>query len=167
MSGSSNGASRSGGTPRPSTVAELLLAGSDLGHLLERLVRRRSGLSLAQFNALRILKGREPGSAQASDLTRGLRISSAHATTLLQQLEERGLIARGEDASDRRRRPVRLSPRGQTALAEALPALLQLEDRLTDTLGDDHASKLWSDLRTVRMIVGEAIAADDLDCVGP
>ncbi len=153
--------------PRPNTVAELLLAGGDLGHLLERLVRRRSDLSLAQFNALRVVKGREPGPAQASDLTRALSVSSAYATTIVQQLEQRGLIERDESATDRRRRPVRLTDRGQEALGEALPALIQLEERLTSALGDDHAQRLWSDLRLVRMQVAEALATDDLDCVGP
>ncbi len=167
MSDAGNGPTPPEEPQRPSTVAELLLAGGDLGHLLERLVRRRSDLSLAQFNALRVLKGREPGTAQASDLTRALRVSSAYATTLLQQLDRRGLIERDDDATDRRRRPVRLTAAGQTALEEALPALTQLEERLAGALGDEHASRLWRDLRLVRMQVAEAIAADDLDCVGP
>ena len=155
------------GASSGSTVAELLLAGTELGHLLERLVRRRADLSLVQFNALRVLKGREPDAAQPSDLTRGLRVSSAHATTILQQLEARGLVARAESATDRRRRPVRLSDAGRSALAAAVPALVQLEERLGAALGDDRASELWSGLRAVRMAVREALATDDLDCVGP
>ncbi len=149
------------------TVAELLLAGSDLGHLLERQLRRRADLSLAQFNALRVLKGREPEAAQASDLTRGLRVSSGHATNILQQLEGRGLVERAESATDRRRRPVRLTAAGDTTLAAALPALMQLEERLVGTLGPAEASALWGELRAVRMALREALAIDDLDCVGP
>jgi DNA-binding MarR family transcriptional regulator len=131
------------------------------------MVRRRADLSLVQFNALRVLKAREPGPAQASDLTRGLHVSSAHATTLLQQLEGRGLLERTESGVDRRRRPVRLTAAGESLLGEAMPALIELEDRLSATLGDAQASRLWSDLRAVRLAVREAIATDDLDCVGP
>lgn len=149
------------------TVAELLLAGSDLGHLLERLLRRRANLSLAQFNALRVLKARQPQPGQASDLTRGLRVSSAHATNILQQLEGRGLVERVESGTDRRRRPVRLTEVGEAALASALPTLIQLEERLIGTLGAAEASTLWSELRTVRLALREALATDDLDCVGP
>ena len=160
-----------GGPPgrpaRPSTVAELLLAGNDLGHLLERMVRRQADLSLVQFNALRVVKGREPAPAQASDLTRTLHVSSAHATTLLQQLELRGLIERAESGADRRRRPVRLTEGGESALASAMPALLDLEERLATSLGEPQVSALWSDLRNVRLAVREALATDDLDCVGP
>lgn len=153
--------------PPRMTVAELLLAGSDLGHLLERLLRRRADLTLAQFNALRVLKSRQPDNAQASDLTQGLRVSSAHATTILQQLEGRNLIERAESVADRRRRPVRLTVMGEAALATALPVLVQLEERLIGTLGPAEASALWSELRAVRMALREALATDDLDCVGP
>lgn len=150
----------------PSTVAELLLAASDLGQLLERLVRRRADLTLAQFNALRVIAGREPDHAQASDLTRALHLSSAHATTLLQQLESRDLIAREESATDRRRRPVRLTEAGRAALTAAMPALAQLEVRVGALLGDDRGG-LWRDLRAIRLSAREAIATDDVDCVGP
>lgn len=160
-----------GGTPsrpaRSSTAAELLLAGNDLGHLLERMVRRQTDLSLVQFNALRVLKGREPAPAQASDLTRNLRVSSAHATTLLQQLEVRGLIERAESSADRRRRPVRLTAAGESALASAMRSLVDLEERLATALGEAQVSDLWDDLRAVRLAVREALATDDLDCIGP
>jgi len=149
------------------TVLELLLAGSDLEHLLERLLRRRANLSLVQFNALRVLKVRQPEAGQASDLTRGLRVSSAHATNILQQFEGRGLVERAESGTDRRRRPVRLTEDGEAALASALPTLIQLEERLIGTLGAAEASALWRELRSVRLALREALATDELDCVGP
>jgi hypothetical protein len=72
-----------GGDGTPGTATELLMAGADLWQVLERMVRRRADLSLNQFNVLRVLSGREPDSAHASDLTRTLGMSSAHATTVL------------------------------------------------------------------------------------
>lgn len=161
-----NGSSRGQGAP--GAVAELLMAGSELAQVLERLIRRRADIGLVQFNALRVLGAREPEAAQPSDLTRALRMSSAHATTVLQQLAQRGLVERSSSPSDRRRRLVRLTAGGRTALAEALPAVALLEDRLTVALGSAEASTtLWSQLRRVRLAMREALAADDLDCVGP
>lgn len=154
-------------TPTPGVVAELMLAGVDLGDLLERLVRRHADLSLAQFNAMRVVKGREPAAAQASDLTRVLRMSSAHATTVLQHLEGRGFIEREESVTDRRRRPVTLTEEGRAALSVATPALAQLEARVAEVLGGEQMSALWGGLRSVRLSVREALATDDLDCVGP
>jgi len=157
----------SGSQGRPSTVAELLLAGNDLGYLLERMVRRQADLSLVQFNALRVVKGRQPAPTQASELTRSLRVSSAHATTLLQQLEGRGLIERAESGFDKRRRPVRLTPAGESVLGSAMPALADLEGRLAATLGATRTTGLWDDLRAVRLAVREALAMDDVDCIVP
>jgi DNA-binding MarR family transcriptional regulator len=156
------------GAQAPGAVAELLVAGTELAQVLERLIRRRAGISLVQFNALRVLGAREPEAAQPSDLTRVLRMSSAHATTVLQQLEQRGLAERSASPSDRRRRLVRLTSAGRAALDEALPALALLEDRLLAALGSAEASaELWGQLRRVRLVMREALAADDLDCVGP
>jgi DNA-binding MarR family transcriptional regulator len=161
-----NASSRAQGTP--GAVPELLMAGTELAQVLERLVRRRADIGLVQFNALRVLGAREPEAAQPSDLTRALRMSSAHATTVLQQLEQRGLVERSASPTDRRRRLVRLTSAGRAALDEALPALALLEDRMTAALGSEEASMaLWSQLRRVRLALREALAADDLDCVGP
>jgi DNA-binding MarR family transcriptional regulator len=152
----------------PGAVAELLMAGTELAQVLERLIRRRAGIGLVHFNVLRLLGSREPEAAQPSDLTRALRMSSAHATTVLQQLEQRGLVERSASPSDRRRRLVRLTSAGRAALDEALPALALLEDRLLAALGSAEASaELWGQLRRVRLVMREALAADDLDCVGP
>jgi hypothetical protein len=68
-------AGSSGGDGTPGTATELLMAGADLWQVLERMVRRRADLSLNQFNVLRVLSGREPDSAHASDLTRTLGMS--------------------------------------------------------------------------------------------
>jgi DNA-binding MarR family transcriptional regulator len=132
------------------------------------MVRRRADLSLVQFNALRVLGGREPEAAQPSDLTRALRMSSAHATTVLHQLEQRGLVERSESAGDRRRRLARMTPAGRSALAAAVPATVLLEERLAATLGSAEASAaLFAELRQVRLALREALAAEDWDCVGP
>jgi DNA-binding MarR family transcriptional regulator len=166
MDSQGNGSARAQGAP--GAIAELLMAGTELAQVLERLIRRRADIGLVHFNALRLLGSREPEAAQPSDLTRALRMSSAHATTVLQQLEQRGLVERSASPSDRRRRLVRLTSAGRAALGEALPALALLEDRMTVALGSEEASMaLWTQLRRVRLALREALAADDLDCVGP
>ena len=144
------------------------MAGSELSRVLERMVRRRADLNLAQFNALRVVASREPDLAQPSDLIRVLGMSSAHATSVVHQLAERGLLERAERRGDQRRRLMRLTPGGRSALDAALPALAQLDERLSAVLGSPDASAaLWGRLREVRLAVREALAADDLDCVGP
>jgi DNA-binding MarR family transcriptional regulator len=152
----------------PGAAAELLMAGAEISQVLERMVRRRADLSLAQFNALRVLGTREPQAAQPSDLTRSLRVSSAHATTVLQQLERRGLVESSSSPTDRRRRLVRLTPAGRSALDESLAALSLLEERLVAAAGSQEAAAaVWAELRRIRVALREALVVDDWDCVGP
>jgi DNA-binding MarR family transcriptional regulator len=157
-----------GGDGTPGTATELLMAGADLWQVLERMVRRRADLSLNQFNVLRVLSGREPDSAHASDLTRTLSMSSAHATTVLQQLEQRGLIERRESPNDRRRRVVRLTAEGTAALDQARPALALLEGCVVGALGSEvDQATIRADLRRIRLALRHALATEDWDCVGP
>jgi DNA-binding MarR family transcriptional regulator len=166
-----NGASAAGGAAGAPAelVLERLTAGGELAQVLERMVRRRADLGLVQFQALRLLAGREPEPTQPSDLMRTSRMSSAHATTVLNQLEARGLVARLESAEDRRRRLVRLTPAGHAALARARPALALLEERLVAAVGPDGpADALGGELRKVRLALRQALALDDWEsCVGP
>lgn len=145
------------------------MAGAELSQVLERALRRRSGLNLHQFNVLRVLRARDAGPTYATDLSRALSISSAHATTVLQQLEQRGLIDRSESAVDRRRRVIQLTPTGADALASAWPALEELERGVGAAVGSDsQASDLRSELRAIRLALRHALAAEDWeDCVGP
>ena len=150
------------------TTMELLMAGGEVSRALDRMVRRRAELNLAQFNALRVLASREPDPAQPSDLTRILRMSSAPATAVVHQLAERGLVERAPSPGDQRLRLIRLTTRGHRALDAAMPALAQLDERLCTALGSQDASAaLWGRLREVRLALREALAADDLDRVGP
>lgn len=150
------------------TTMELLMAGGEVSRALDRMVRRRAELNLAQFNALRVIASREPDPAQPSDLTRILRMSSAHATAVVHQLAERGLVERAPSPGDQRLRLIRLTTRGRRALDAALPALAELDARLSAALGSQEASAaLWGRLREVRLALREALAADDLDGAGP
>lgn len=157
-------------TAAAGTVNELLMAGLELGQVLERGLRERAGLSVNQFNVLRVIAGRESGTAHAVDLTRVLGMSSAHATTVLHQLEERGLVERHESATDRRRRAVIVTDQGRELLQSAAPVLSDLEKRISAVLGDDDADRvrLRSQLRQLRLALRHGLTAQEWDdCVGP
>jgi len=157
------------GTAAAGTVNELLMAGLELGQVLERGLRERAGLSVNQFNVLRVVAGRETGTAHAVDLTRVLGMSSAHATTVLHQLEERGLVQRHESAMDRRRRAVTVTDQGRELLQAAFPLLGDLEDRISSVLGpEEQRLHLRSQLRQLRLALRHGLTAQEWDdCVGP
>jgi DNA-binding MarR family transcriptional regulator len=148
---------------------ELFMAGAELSQVLERTVRRRSGLNLHQFNVLRAIAARDPDPTYATDLSRALSISAAHATTVLQRLEQKGLVTRSESPVDRRRRVIRLTQLGEDALAAAVPALEELERGVAASLGpDSEASELRAELRSIRLALRHVLVAEDWEhCVGP
>lgn len=83
---------------------------------------RTAGLTASQMVVLQIL-GRS-GELSAGALAEAARISHATVTTILDKLEQRGLIVRRRDPADRRRVAVALTGDVQAALA-ATPDTLQ------------------------------------------
>ncbi|HMN98019.1 MAG TPA: MarR family winged helix-turn-helix transcriptional regulator [Miltoncostaeaceae bacterium] len=157
-----------GNNDAPGVVNELLMTGLELGQVLERELRDRVGLGVSQFNVLRVVAGREGGTAHAVDLIRVLGMSSAHATTVLQQLEERGLVARRESTTDRRRRAVTVTHQGRAVLASTRPLLADLDARLGEALGPGDGAAFRAHLRQMRLSLRHGLSAREWDdCVGP
>ncbi len=98
------------------------------------------GLRPRHLHALGILSDRGPLSQQ--DLGEVLSLDPSNVVGLLNELEERGLITRRRDPSDRRRHIVDLSPTGEDALAAAYVRLGQVEDGLLAALSADERSTL-------------------------
>ena len=61
---------------------------------------------------------------------------------LLDELEERGLVVRQRDQSDRRRQLVQMTPAGRKALARARRLAAQLEDEFLASLNPDERAQL-------------------------
>jgi DNA-binding MarR family transcriptional regulator len=148
---------------------ELLMAGLELSQVLERALRDRVELSLNQFNVLRVVAGRETRTAHAVDLIRVLGMSSAHATTVIQQLEQRGLVKRRESTADRRRRAVTLTDSGTEVLRRALPLLAELGEQVATALeAPGAAADLHAKLRRIRLTLRHGPTAREWDdCLGP
>src|SRR6267378_146863 len=90
------------------------------------------GLRPRHLIALRLLSEDGPASQQA--LTEALRLDPSNVVGLLNELEERELITRRRDRSDRRRHIVEISPRGQDELTLAYARLSDVEDDLLSGL---------------------------------
>ncbi len=88
-------------------------------------------LSVPQF---RILKQLSHGSRLGSELAQTLQVTPPTISAGVDSLVRRGLVERGE-ASDRRARPLRITPAGahclQTAQQRALGILTQLLERMS------------------------------------
>jgi DNA-binding MarR family transcriptional regulator len=84
----------------------------------------RWDISASQFNVLNVLRDHPEGITQV-ELSRHLIMHRSNVTGLVDRLEQRGLVARKENAEDRRAYRVVVTASGKRLLAEVLPAYYQ------------------------------------------
>lgn len=104
--------------PEQADIKEVLTAYLDAVALCEPIqlqLWQQAGVTLTQRRLLYRLGNGEQGQ---SELARGLGLSAASLTRLIDRLEERGLVSRRRDREDRRRVVVELEPAGQRVLGE-------------------------------------------------
>jgi DNA-binding MarR family transcriptional regulator len=133
------------------TIVTETLLDQRLLPLLEHLARvgRRAaettmspgGLRPRHLIALRLLS--EDGPASQQGLTESLRLDPSNVVGLLNELEERELITRRRDRSDRRRHIVEISPRGEEELCLTYTRLRLVEDELLSALSAEEKTTLY------------------------
>jgi DNA-binding MarR family transcriptional regulator len=101
-----------------------------------------SGLRWAEFAVLHHLDAQGPVAQR--DLALALRIQPSNLVALLDQLEDRGLLARSPDPSDRRRHRVELTGAGRRAVKRARDATTRAESDLVAPLSADERRELRS-----------------------
>jgi DNA-binding MarR family transcriptional regulator len=96
--------------------------------------------------------------ATAADVGRRLGVSKQAAGKTIDRLTELGYVTRGTEAADRRRKLVRLTPRGSQALTLSAESFARVRARWATELGADRVAALEADLRT--MAVGQPFRLD-------
>lgn len=123
------------------------------------LLQRDFGVTGPQLSTLRVIHRLQPVSTGA--LARAAYIGYATLTGILDRLEERGLVTRTRDTSDRRTVILNMTQDGERLLASA-PSLLQ--DRLREELGSmpkAQQSALLSSLTQVASLMEAASPGDN------
>ncbi|MCW3491955.1 MarR family winged helix-turn-helix transcriptional regulator [Microbacterium sp. SSM24] len=113
--------------------------------LTERLVAvyGEFGLTEGEFDVLATLRrAGEPYEHAAGDLADHTLVTTGGLTKRVDRLEARGLVERRAEASDARRRLVRLTPEGRDLIDRAFTAHLANEHRLVQELGEADAAAL-------------------------
>jgi DNA-binding MarR family transcriptional regulator len=87
--------------------------------------------------------------ATASEVGRRLGISKQAAGKTIERLEAIGYATRADDAADRRRKLVRLTPLGIESLAFSAATFDEIRARWARTLGPERLEEMESDLRTM------------------
>lgn len=115
---------------------------------VSRVFFARWDLSPSQFNVLHRLSDAADGWSQ-SELSRQLVMHRSNVTGLVDCLEARGLVARREDASDRRAWRVVLTTAGRRLLAEILPQYYQAAEEVWGNVPAPQARSLGRTLRVL------------------
>ena len=89
------------------------------------------------------------GGATATEAGRRLGISKQAAGKTIERLEELGYVHRAGDETDRRRKLIRLTPRGMAALAMSALIFSDIRSRWESALGPDQLATLEADLRAM------------------
>jgi len=100
------------------------------------------GLRTRHLIALKLLCDQGPANQQ--DLADALSLDPSNVVGLLNELEERELITRRRDRTDRRRHIVELSPLGQDELTRAYAQLSSVEDDLLSALSAEEQDTLYN-----------------------
>jgi DNA-binding MarR family transcriptional regulator len=97
------------------TFIALQRAADSTGQQAEQLVKA-NGLTGAQYNVLRILRGAEPEGLGCSGIGDRMISHDPDMTRLLDRMEKRGLITRKRQQDDRRVVKTRITPEGLSVL---------------------------------------------------
>lgn len=101
------------------------------------------GLSEGDFDVLATLRrAGAPYERLAGELADHTLVTTGGLTKRVDRLVARGLVERRAEASDARRRLVRLTPEGKRLIDEAFTAHLANEHRLLDALGPDDTAAI-------------------------
>jgi len=122
---------------------------------IRRRLRERFGISLARFDYLAQLH-RHPDGLKMRDLSRCLMVTGGNVTTLTDELERDGLVARESSPTDRRSWIVRLTPQGRYGFE----AMAQEHERwvveLFSGLDVRAVQQLHQHLGALRVVLGES-----------
>lgn len=103
----------------------------------------RFGLSEGEFDVLATLRrAGAPFERPAGELADHTLVTTGGLTKRVDRLEARGLVERRVEASDARKRLVRLTPEGRRLIDRAIAAHLENEHHLVDELGTTDAAAL-------------------------
>ena len=133
--------------PRYSALIQLLRTAEELWNA-SRVFFARWDLSPSQFNLLNVLSDFPAGCTQ-SDLSRQLIMHRSNVTGLVDRLEERRLVTRKENATDRRAWLVVLTPAARKLLAELLPHYHAAAEQVWGKIPAARADKLVSELAAI------------------
>lgn len=100
------------------------------------------GLSIQQYNVLRILRGRKGAPACLESITNDMIHRMSNTSRLVDKLIGKGFVKRKTCKENRRKVDIYITPKGLEVIESLEPTLLAKEDELTSSLGEEELEQL-------------------------
>jgi DNA-binding MarR family transcriptional regulator len=137
------------GSVHQEALLNVFRTGALLTDAFERLLEP-FGLTLTQYNVLRILRGAEPEGLCRNELRDRMLTRMPDVTRLLDRMAAAGLVRRSREAADRRLVTTRITPEGQRLLRRLDPVVEQEHVRRIGHLSAGQLRTLVELLELVR-----------------
>lgn len=111
---------------------------------------RDSGLTAAQYNVLRILRGAGPEGLACNAIAGRMITPDPDMTRLLDKLEARGFVVRARGQADRRVVSARITPAGLEVLARLDEPILRTHEQQFRGFGDEQLRRLIELLEAIQ-----------------
>lgn len=121
-----------------------------IGRINRRIRSDGDGLTLGQLSALSTIARRGP--IRPGDIARAERLAPPSVTRLVADLERRGLVAREQDAADRRAFFVTATPDGEAAVLRARAERARAIGALVDQLDDAQRAAVHAALGALEVM---------------
>lgn len=141
--------SRPFASPEEETYLALLRTSDQLNHAVEKFMRGH-GITPAQYNVLRILRGASPGGLPCSEVGKRLVTRVPDVTRLLDRLEKKGWASRERRDRDRRVVTIKLTEEGKRLAAKLDEPVLRMHQTLLGHVSAGELATLCDLLAKIR-----------------
>lgn len=124
-------------------MLNLLIAAFKVRSASEK-VCKEFGVTLPQYNILRILRGVHPGGHRRSEIISRMIEPAPDVTRIIDRLLDKNLITREEGREDRRQSIATISVAGLELLSRMEPRIQKMDDFLHEKLSDEELRQLSS-----------------------
>lgn len=130
------------GSPEEQAYLGLTLASLRLAEPWAASLKRAAGLTMSQYNVLRILRGAEPDGLTCSAIADRVLNRDPDVTRLIDRLSRDGLARRDRDTADRRVVRVSITPAGRATLKRLDQTVVEVPKRVLGHLGPRRLKQL-------------------------
>jgi len=116
-----------------------------------RPILREHNVTEPQWRVMRVINDR--GATDATGLAEVGLLHAPSVTRILKELEERGLVVREPDPTDRRRMMIALSPEGREMVKSTSRQMVRVLREYSDRFGAERLDRLANELRALSAVI--------------